>query len=347
MADPDKGPAECYVRQAVDTAAAPPSAPFEAVQATRLCSRDLPGPDKLSALRELYGRELMRLDLWPHDNAHSGRLEFTATVATLGRQAVYAHCEHGPAHMHRSPALMHDGANDVYLCTSKEGIVIRTWGREQLVPAGGMYVMSKARVHEALTVWGGVTDCIQVPHAALARLVPRLEEAPLAFLPPDAPGAALALGYAHLLAQGPTLSPSQHEAALDHLHVLLAGVVSPEWRAALDAQAHPAALAPRLALIRRDIEVRLSSPDLSLAQVARRHHLTPRQVQRLFAQEGTCFSDHVRDARLQRAHAMLADPRHGRRRVLEIAFDCGFSNIATFNRTFRQRYGVAPTQVRP
>ncbi|MNL61636.1 DNA-binding transcriptional activator FeaR [compost metagenome] len=70
-------------------------------------------------------------------------------------------------------------------------------------------------------------------------------------------------------------------------------------------------------------------------------------MQRLFAQEGTCFSDYLRDARLQRAHAMLADPRHSRRRVLEIAFDCGFADITTFNRTFRQRYGVAPTQVRP
>lgn len=322
--------------------AAPP-----AIDVAHVSSRDLDGPDKAAALRELFGRELMRIDLWAHGDSDPHAMEFNTSVATLGPQTIYAYSEHSPTHMWRSPALTHDGCDDIYLCTSRRRMLIRAPGHEHFMAPGGMYVMSKARVHEALSPWGGVTSCILVPRAALARLVPRLEEAPLHHLPPDAPGAALALGYAQLLAQGPALSPSQHAAALDHLHVLLAGVLSPEWRAALDAQAHAAAQAPRLALIRRNIEARLQQPDLSLAQIARLHHLTPRQVQRLFAQEGTCFSDYLRDARLQRAHAMLADPRHGRRRVLEIAFDCGFADITTFNRTFRQRYGVAPTQVRP
>ena len=331
-------------------AAMPPTSPpaaAPAIDIAHVSSRDHTGPDRAAALRELFGRELMRLDIWAHDGADPHAMEFNTTVATLGAQTVYCYSEHSPTHMWRSPTLTHDGCDDIYLCTSQRRMLIRAPGHEEFMQPGGMFVMSKARVHEALSPWGGVTSCVVVPRAALVRLVPRLEEAPLQHLPPDAPGAALALGYAQLLAQGPTLSPSQHAAALGHLHVLLAGVLSPEWRATLDAEAHAAAQAPRLALIRRDIEARLQQPDLGLAQIARLHRLTPRQVQRLFAQQGTCFSDCLRDTRLQRAHAMLADPLHRRRRVLEIAFDCGFVDISTFNRAFRRRYGLAPKDLRP
>ncbi|WP_423457975.1 helix-turn-helix domain-containing protein [Ottowia sp. VDI28] len=106
--------------------------------------------------------------------------------------------------------------------------------------------------------------------------------------------------------------------------------------------AHADVRSPRLALIPRDIKARLASPELGLAEIARLHHRTLRQVQRLFAQKGICFSDDMRDARLPRTHAKLANPGHSDRRVLEVAFDCGFSDIATFDRRFRQRYGVAP-----
>ncbi|MGE8317653.1 MAG: helix-turn-helix transcriptional regulator [Comamonas sp.] len=320
--------------------------PLQDARVSRLCSRELPGRDKIAALRELYGRELMRVDLWPHANAAPDGFDFSATIADLGEHTVYAHCVHGPSHMWRSPTLMHDGADDIYLATAQTRFIVRTPGEDLLLPAGGMAIMSKARAHEAIAPWGGPSSCIQVPRAVLARLVPRLEEAPMRLLTPDTPGAALVLGYAQLLAQSPALPASQQDAAVAHVHALLAGIFSVEWRSELEAE-HPSAQAPRLALIQRDIEARLSSPELGLAQIARLHHLTPRQVQRLFAQEGTCFSDHVRDARLQRAHAMLADPRQSRRRVLEIAFDCGFADISTFNRAFRRRYGLAPSEVRP
>ena len=85
---------------------------------------------------------------------------------------------------------------------------------------------------------------------------------------------------------------------------------------------------------------------MSLAQIARLHHVTPRQVQRLFAREGTCFSDYVRDARLERARAALADPTQCHRRVLAIALDCGFDDFSAFSRAFRRRFGMTPSEVR-
>lgn len=51
-------------------------------QRLRLSSREYSGRDKVAALRELFGRELMRLELWPCKGAVP--LDFTATLMPLG-----------------------------------------------------------------------------------------------------------------------------------------------------------------------------------------------------------------------------------------------------------------------
>lgn len=325
----------------------PPQPPQSAnPQAVCLSSRAYAGRDKIAALRELYGRELMRVDLWAYTDAGGPKeLDFTATVAPLGGGAVYAHCHHTPAHMARTPALMRDGADDIYLASAPVDYVVRTDHGHLEVPAGAFALLSKARAHEAITPKGGPSHCIQVSHAAMARLLPNLEEAPLRVLPTGAPGAALALGYAQLLAQTPALPAPLQQSATAHLHELLMGVMAPGRHAAL-AVGHEAADGARLALIERDILERIDQPGLSLLQIARMHHLTPRQVQRLFARKGTCFSDFVRGARLDRARAMLVDPRQRHRRILEIALDSGFDDVSAFSRAFRRQFGCTPSEVR-
>jgi AraC-like DNA-binding protein len=80
--------------------------------------------------------------------------------------------------------------------------------------------------------------------------------------------------------------------------------------------------------------------------LARRHGVSPRYVQMLFETESTTFSEFVRDTRLARAHQMLTDPRCAGRTVSAIAYEIGFGDLSHFNHVFRQRYGVAPSEVR-
>ncbi|KRD48561.1 hypothetical protein ASE52_14590 [Acidovorax sp. Root275] len=127
--------------------------------------------------------------------------------------------------------------------------------------------------------------------------------------------------------------------------MLIADVLVPMARG-IQPHQHDAIDVPRLALIRRDILARIDRPELSLEQIARQHHLTPRQVQRLFAREDTCFSDFVRQARLQRARDMLSDPAQRHRRVLEIALDSGFDDFSAFSRAFRRHFGMTPSEAR-
>ena len=58
------------------------------------------------------------------------------------------------------------------------------------------------------------------------------------------------------------------------------------------------------------------------------------------------LSQFVLDRRLARVHRMLADPRHAHSAIGDIALAAGFGDISTFNREFRRRFGMTPSDVR-
>ena len=324
------------------------------IQHTRISSNDLPARDKASALRELLGRELMRVDLEPAD-ADARPIEafgYNAAVSTLAEGTAYAHVKHTPVHYRRTAALMRDGLDDVFLSATyggQGGCVLHDHrGVEVVVPSGGIALLSKARLHEGITPWGGTSTCIQMPREALARLLPGLGEAPMHVFAPGAPGtasAALALAYAELVVGQPGLAGAPLASSVAHLHELLAAAIAPHLAGGLPLGAQGQGV-PLLAIIQRDIRTRLDQPGLNLAAIARLRHLTPRQVQRLFRQQGQSFSTFLAEERMQRARAMLADPAQRHRRVLQIALDSGFDDIPAFSRAFRRRFGMTPSEAR-
>lgn len=58
------------------------------------------------------------------------------------------------------------------------------------------------------------------------------------------------------------------------------------------------------------------------------------------------FSAFLNERRIADAMAVLADPKHARRQVLQIALDLGYGSIAPFNRAFRLATGQSPTEYR-
>ena len=58
------------------------------------------------------------------------------------------------------------------------------------------------------------------------------------------------------------------------------------------------------------------------------------------------FNDFLHDYRLTEAARRLGDPAEAHLPVLTIALDCGYGSIGPFNRAFKARFGVTPTQYR-
>lgn len=107
--------------------------------------------------------------------------------------------------------------------------------------------------------------------------------------------------------------------------------------------------APHTALFNRllrHIEANLSDTNLSLAQLARRERISERSLQKLFETSGQTFSAHVRQKRLERCRADLANRLYSHLSVSDICFRWGFNDAAHFSRAFREQYDISPRQYR-
>ncbi len=93
------------------------------------------------------------------------------------------------------------------------------------------------------------------------------------------------------------------------------------------------------------IQQNLTSSELSLPWLSRQVGMSSRQLQRMFEFENTSFSSEVRDRRLNAAAARLRSAKTARRiHISEVAYDSGFRDLSNFNRGFKSRFGMAPSE---
>lgn len=79
--------------------------------------------------------------------------------------------------------------------------------------------------------------------------------------------------------------------------------------------------------------------NLRMEQVAALHHMSVRNLSRLFHASGIHFSNYVNHLRVMRAIELLTD---GGKTVQQVAYEVGFSTPNNFNRVFRQVTGHSP-----
>jgi AraC family transcriptional regulator, positive regulator of tynA and feaB len=66
----------------------------------------------------------------------------------------------------------------------------------------------------------------------------------------------------------------------------------------------------------------------------------------LLAEEGTSIMRLVRARRLEHCRRALEDPSQAHRKVSEIAYGWGFSDMTHFGRSFRATFGSLPSEYR-
>lgn len=98
--------------------------------------------------------------------------------------------------------------------------------------------------------------------------------------------------------------------------------------------------------IRAYVEGNLGDPDLAPARIAAAHFVSKRYLHKLFEAEGVSVSRFVRERRLERCRADLADPKRRDHTVTSIGACWGLADSAHFSRLFREAYGCTPTEYR-
>jgi acetamidase/formamidase/AraC-like DNA-binding protein len=96
----------------------------------------------------------------------------------------------------------------------------------------------------------------------------------------------------------------------------------------------------------QSIEMHLSDPHLNLEQVAAKHGISMRYLQKLFETVGDSFGHYVKLRRLERCRMDLLSPLHAQKSISEILFQWGFNDSASFSRAFREQYAMSPREYR-
>lgn len=98
--------------------------------------------------------------------------------------------------------------------------------------------------------------------------------------------------------------------------------------------------------VKDHIRQNLSDPDLSPMSVAKAHHISLRQLYRLFEAEDTPVVRWIRDHRLDRVRRDLLDPSIASLPVGEIAARHGFADASHFSHCFKTEFGVSAREYR-
>jgi AraC-like DNA-binding protein len=101
-----------------------------------------------------------------------------------------------------------------------------------------------------------------------------------------------------------------------------------------------------LASVQSFIDRRLGDPELSPSAVAAAHHISLRQLYRLFDTQPTGVAGWIRQRRLERCRGDLLDPAFAHWSVSAIAARWGLMDAAHFSRAFRAAYGLPPAEYR-
>lgn len=84
--------------------------------------------------------------------------------------------------------------------------------------------------------------------------------------------------------------------------------------------------------------------EVSLKKLAESYRKNEKYLGRIFKSDmGVSFSEYCNNLKLERAAKMLLESEQ---KIIDIALECGFNNVAYFNRLFSKNYGMSPTQYR-
>ncbi len=84
--------------------------------------------------------------------------------------------------------------------------------------------------------------------------------------------------------------------------------------------------------------------ELSLKKLAVSYHKNEKYLGRAFKTDmGVSFSEYCNSLRLAKAEKMLLETSE---KIIDIALECGFNNVAYFNRLFLKSFGISPTEYR-
>jgi AraC-like DNA-binding protein len=305
----------------------------------RFSTDDFPEHKRIDAYREIYSRTIVKHDVEPLGDQP---FRFEADLCSLPGLGL-ASSHFSPCH--RWHTAEHIDSDDLLFGVAlRGGCVLHQHDCEAVVGQGEGVLASAAHPTEVVIGTASQHIALRLPRAILEARIADLD-ACMARRIPSTEGLTLLTSYVGAVRLTELTNPAICDLVVSHVYDLVALVLGAKGDARQLAQQR-GARAARLAAILREIERRSGDPGLSAAAVALLLGVTPRYVHLLLEESGQSFTYHVLEQRLEKAVALLRDPRMRRRKIADIAAEAGFTDLSYFNRAFRRKYGATPSDIR-
>ncbi|MCA1368620.1 helix-turn-helix transcriptional regulator [Bradyrhizobium sp. BRP14] len=239
--------------------------------------------------------------------------------------------------------LAANGVSDagIVIMRAMDGPLIVHHRRKQVKTPRGDVIFLPADASSEITLpEGGRFDCAHLPAYAVAALRGALKPVMMQPLAADCLPLQLLTNYAGYLLRQEYQSEEHAGMMVAHFYDLLPVLAE-----------HVGNMGPRdapqnrMASIKRLIEQNLANGSFSITDVAQAEGITPRAIQKFFSREGATFSRYLLGRRLALAKDLILAEGNFTS-ISQIAYNVGFNDLSYFNRTFRSRYGVRPSDLR-
>ena len=298
-------------------------------------TRALPVSKRLPALRELFDRSIqLEIDAEPGQAVEMEML----LAPGLRRARMLSSLT---ARVTRPAPMLADGEDTICLMMKTGGHMAVTQGRREGVPQVGDGVLLVYREPALLQFVDTTYVSVRVPFAAISTLAKNVGAAAALRIPRDIEALSLLRAYVANLPER-IADPQLGRLSATHIYDLISLAIgaTDEGREIAKQRGVRAA---RLEAIKADL---IQDAALTIDQLATRQGISPRYIQMLFEETGTTFSEFALERRLDAARRMLTSPRYATWSVTAIALEAGFGDVSYFNRRFKRRYLMTPSELR-
>jgi AraC-like DNA-binding protein len=303
----------------------------------------LPERDRFPAFCEEFVRRRTALDIVRRGE---GPFRGVMDLVRAGPVVVGSHFS-TPTDLVRSQQLVRDGDDSLLVALCRSGVAyLAQLGADLKLEPGAAFVCDSGyagEVHITADTW---LSLVRIPRTTMTKLLPRADRLAGATLDRNNVARRLLFGYL-----GGTLDvvSDGHGRAIElygeHIVDLVALALGAEGEGRAVAEERGARAAWRSTIL-REIERRSGDQNLSAVTIAHFLGITPRYVHLLLEETGRSFTRHVLERRLDKAAALLRDPRSRYRKIADIAAEAGFADLSYFNRAFRRHFGATPSDIR-
>jgi AraC-like DNA-binding protein len=313
------------------------------VTLVRHTSQDYPAKDRVAVMLEVYAA-IERIDV---DLLQDSPPETCSVVRTLPNLTILDAASRTECISRRTRRHVADGKDDLVFTIITGGQISysRNGSEPEFLNPGDAYLGYNDRPSEHRLVKDPCFIDVVVPREVIGPTIADLDSVTKSKLPTTPELRLLTRYITSLTREFGELSADAAAVHSSHVRDLIALVVGAKPDVA-EVAGRRGARATRLAAIKADIAANLTRPDLTIQSIAEGHGISPQYVRSLFNGEGTTFGDYLLDQRLAHAYRNLSDPSFGEHQISDIAFGAGFGDLSYFNRTFRRRYGMTPSDVR-